>query len=84
MKEQVKILAANVYFRLNPECYLVLGKKRSVIHNILKSEMVWLDEANTQVMMNAELCKPIDKENETLKKLEKWVGVFLRSLCLCR
>lgn len=82
MKEQVKILAANVYFRLNPECYLVLGKKRSVIHNILKSEMVWLDEANTQVMIDAELCKPIDKENETLKKLEEMGWGFFSDHCV--
>lgn len=71
MKEQVRQLAAEVYFRLNPECYLVLGKKRSVIHNLLKNELVWLDEENTQLMINAELSKPIDRENDTLIKLDE-------------
>ena len=57
------------YFKLNSECYLILGKKRSVIHNILNDEMVWITEENTCKLVDAEANKPIDKSIEIFNKL---------------
>lgn len=57
----------NKYFRLNSECYLILGKKKSIIHNILTTEMIWLDEEKTNSLLRAEV-NIISNEDEGFYK----------------
>lgn len=57
------------YFQLNNECYLVLGKKKSTINNIIKKEIIWLDEEQTQLAINFENGETIDADNDFLNSL---------------
>lgn len=59
----------NKYFRLNPECYLILGKKKSIIHNILTTEMIWLDEENTKNLLKAEVNAILREDEEFYNEL---------------
>ena len=31
------------YFRLNPECYLVMGAVGAVVHNLYNGQALWCD-----------------------------------------
>lgn len=65
------------YFNLNPECYLIVGERRAVIQNLLTSEVVWLDEDDTNLLIDTEKGNAVDDSKEILKELEekKW-GFF--------
>jgi len=66
------------YFRLNPECYLVTGGKRSVIYNLIEKSSLWITEEATELLKKSELNQPIVEEDiEFFQLLEekKW-GVF--------
>ena len=63
------------YFRLKPECYLVMGQKRAVLHNLVEKKCIWLTEEAAAILSGAEKNAPI-KENEqeffrTLERLQK-------------
>lgn len=60
---------SNSYFRLYSECFLVTGKKRSVLCHLLKEEMVWLNEVNTGKMEDAEANQPVDPHDPLFEKL---------------
>lgn len=44
----------NKFFNLSPECFLVVGEKRSAIYNLDSGELVSLGEAQTNAMLLAE------------------------------
>jgi radical SAM protein with 4Fe4S-binding SPASM domain len=43
-----------MYFKLNPECYLVAGTTRSTIHNLHTGGIIWLDEAQSAHILQSE------------------------------
>ena len=57
------------YFHLNNECYLVLGEKKSTINNIIKKEIIWLDEEQTQLAIKSENGEKVDSDNDFLNNL---------------
>lgn len=66
------------FFRLKPECYLVCGKKRAVIYNLLEEKSMWLTKEATELIKQAELNQPIsgqDMDFFQLLEKEEW-GIF--------
>ena len=59
------------YFQLNNECYLVVGKKRATIHNLLTKEIIWLDEEQTKFAVMFENGEKVDCENGFIESLCK-------------
>ncbi|SET03328.1 radical SAM protein [[Clostridium] polysaccharolyticum] len=57
------------YFQLNNECYLVIGKKRATIHNLLKREIIWLDEEQTKLALMFENGEKVDCNNSFIESL---------------
>ena len=57
------------YFKLNSECFLVTGVKKSVIYNLLSKKMIWLDEEQSEIVKLAELGDKVDENNSLLKDL---------------
>ncbi|NMB78638.1 MAG: radical SAM protein [Methanomicrobiales archaeon] len=43
-----------MYFRLNPECYLILGEHSSVIYDLIEGDVHSLNEYETQLIRNCE------------------------------
>ncbi|MDE5137878.1 radical SAM protein [Paenibacillus larvae subsp. larvae] len=61
---------SNCYFRLFPECFLVVGRKKSVVCHLLDENMIWLDEVNTQKLKDAEANHPVNAEDPFFSELE--------------
>lgn len=59
------------YFNLNPECYLVLGKNKLVIQNLITKEIIWVDNKYKEIILMAEQGKKVDESNLYLNELEK-------------
>ena len=57
------------YFQLNNECYLVLGKKRATIHNLLTREIIWLNEEQTNLAIMFENGEKVDCTNSFIESL---------------
>ena len=67
----------NRYFRLNPECFLTVGAKRSVVQNLYTGEALWMDPESTQALVRSETNLPADETLAVFQQLEqrKW-GFF--------
>ncbi|MGN1043511.1 MAG: radical SAM/SPASM domain-containing protein [Acutalibacteraceae bacterium] len=59
------------YFQLNPECYLITGVHRSLIHNLITGRILWLDVDNTKQILLAESGNKVNENEPTFKELEK-------------
>lgn len=59
------------YFQLNPECYLITGMYKSLIHNLLTGKIMWLDANNTKHILLAESGNKVNESEPTFKELEK-------------
>lgn len=59
------------YFQLNPECYLITGMHKSLIHNLLTGKIMWLDGDNTKHILLAESGNKVNECEPTFKELEK-------------
>ncbi|AIQ21163.1 hypothetical protein H70357_34130 [Paenibacillus sp. FSL H7-0357] len=57
------------YFNLYPECYLEVGEKNSVIHNLLQERMVVLDEESTQLLLKCEKNELVSTDEKLVKEL---------------
>ncbi len=58
------------YFRLKPECYLVMGAKRAMLHNLVEKKCIWLTEEAADMLSRAEHNDPIgENEQEFFKTL---------------
>lgn len=67
------------FFRLNPECYLVLGGSRSVVHNLYTGEVLWCDEDDTRVLARCERNSPLEEAIPTILldlKEKRWGRFF--------
>ena len=60
------------YFRLKPECYLVMGQKRAALHNLVEKKCIWLTEEAAAILSGAEKNAPIkESEQEFFRTLEE-------------
>ena len=63
-----------MYFRLNPECYLIKGKKNGAIFDLIDEETYALNHNETEIAAYCEDNNPINKNENLLREL--------KSLCL--
>lgn len=59
----------NKYFKLKSECYLITGKKKSTIHNLLTGESLWINEENTIKLLKSESNKLVDISDKLYQEL---------------
>jgi radical SAM protein with 4Fe4S-binding SPASM domain len=65
------------YFKLFPECYLVNGKKSSVIYDLFTGNVIALNEAESKEILRAENNQKVES-SDFLSELEKMgVGKYL-------
>jgi|GEM_PF-7048208 len=57
------------YFRLNPECYLVMGAVGAVVHNLYSGQALWCDHDNSLALARGEANQPVDPEAEPFRDL---------------
>ena len=61
-----------MYFRLNPECYFVKGKKCGAIYNLIEGNRYALDQKESEIVDSYERNNSIKREDEEfLKKLKE-------------
>lgn len=58
-----------MYFRLNPECYFVRGKKKGAIYDLIEGDIYSLEPEETELIERAERNEPADTD-ELFKKME--------------
>jgi radical SAM protein with 4Fe4S-binding SPASM domain len=58
-----------MYYRLKPEVYLVQGKIRAILTNILSGDIISIDNNTRQLIEKAELNNEFADENDLLNKL---------------
>lgn len=59
-----------MYFRLNPECYLVRGKKRGAIFDLIDTKIYALDQQETELVTPCEMNYPVQKNEKFLQHLK--------------
>lgn len=57
------------YFRLNPECYLVMGAVGAVVHNLYNGQALWCDRNSSLALARGEANQPVDPEAEPFRSL---------------
>lgn len=62
-----------MYFKLNPECYLIKGNKKGVILDLINSKVYTLNPEETKILTLAETNNPIQKDSKFLTKLKNLV-----------
>ena len=66
-----------MYFKLNPECYLIVGEKKSIIIDLLTLTIYSLDSLETKELISAENSNSINENSELFKTLQKnCLGTF--------
>jgi len=66
----------SIYFRLNPECYLVSGAKSCAIYNLITGELVSLDERESNKLSLCETNHPVSKGLFLSRLEEMGFGTF--------
>lgn len=74
MKILKNIVVINIYFKLNPECYLIRGKKNGVILDLISLKVYILDHEETTILTSAEKNNIVPENSEFL--------INLKELCL--
>ena len=57
------------YFRLNSESYLVVGKNRAMLHNIIENKSVWLNKNVAKLVKQAEMGSCIQEKDLAIFKI---------------
>jgi radical SAM protein with 4Fe4S-binding SPASM domain len=70
----------NGYFRLRPECYLVLGALKGAIYNLLSGEIFALEAYERKIIEACEANEPVEKISQVSGASEKKVSDFLLQL----
>jgi radical SAM protein with 4Fe4S-binding SPASM domain len=60
-----------MYFRLNPECYLVRGKKRGAIFDLIDAKIYALDQSETELVTSCEKNNPVQDDTKFLRHLKQ-------------
>lgn len=58
-----------MYFKLNPECYLVAGSTRATVQNLQTGGIFWLDEAQSAYLLQSESGVPLETPAEVHQTL---------------
>jgi hypothetical protein len=59
-----------MYFRLNPECYFIRGKKRGAIFDLIDAKIFALNQQETEILTSSEKNIPIPVDENFLKVLK--------------
>jgi len=59
-----------MYFRLNPECYFVRGKKRGAIYDLVDIKIFALNQQETEIVTSCEKNNPVLMDEKFLNKLK--------------
>lgn len=62
-----------MYFRLNPECYFIRGKKCGAIFDLIEKEMYALNPHETELITSYERNNPVCGDEEFLKELKAYL-----------
>ena len=60
-----------MYFRLNPECYLIKGEKLGAIYDLIDEKIYALDQQETQIVTSCEKNNPVRGDEKLLFKLKQ-------------
>lgn len=60
-----------MYFRLNPECYLIRGKKNGAIFDLIDEETYVLNQNETEVVSYCEDNNSINRDEDFLRELKR-------------
>jgi len=60
-----------MYFRLNPECYLIMGKMHGAIFDLIETKLYALNQQETEIIKSCEKNNPIREEEEFLNDLKR-------------
>ena len=60
-----------MYFRLNPECYLIRGKKLGAIFDLIDHKIYALNELETEIVTSCEKNNSIQGERKFLNELKQ-------------
>ncbi|OPX77972.1 MAG: Radical SAM superfamily protein [Methanosaeta sp. PtaB.Bin039] len=68
-----------MYFRLNPECYLIRGKKCGAIYDLIDEKIYALNQYETRIVTSSENNDVVNEDNTYLTELEKLrIGRFYK------
>jgi radical SAM protein with 4Fe4S-binding SPASM domain len=59
-----------MYFRLNPECYFIRGKKCGAILDLIDERVYALDQEETEILTSCEKNNPVSKDIKFLQELK--------------
>ena len=66
-----------MYFKLNPECYLVAGAMRSVVYNLHTGGIIWLNDIQSEHLLKSETGAALTEPAEVHQALsDKGWGFF--------
>ena len=69
-----------MYFRLNPECYFIRGKKRGAIYDLIDAKIYALNQQETEIVTSCEKNNPAQKDEKFLVELKQLrLGNFYHS-----
>lgn len=60
-----------MYFKLNPECYLVMGRSRGAIFDLIKEEIYPLEAKEARFIASCEKNLPVCGDEDLLKRLKR-------------
>ncbi|MFB3765155.1 MAG: radical SAM protein [Methanotrichaceae archaeon] len=74
-------MGENMYFRLNPECYLIRGEKLGAIYDLIDMKMYSLNQQETEIITSCEKNKPAIGDETFLYTLKQLcLGNFYNSI----
>lgn len=70
-------MVSEMYFRLNPECYLIRGERLGAIFDLIDEKIYGLDQLETNIVTSCERNNPVVGNESFLKELKQLrVGNF--------
>lgn len=60
-----------MYFRLNPECYFIKGKRLGAIFDLIDNKIYALDQKETELIESVEHNGPVSRDEMFLRKLKQ-------------
>lgn len=76
-----------MYFRLNPECYFVKGKKHGAIYDLIENKIYALNQQETELAVSFERNLPVSEDDEFPRDLKRFLlgnfynnGVYIHKM----
>jgi hypothetical protein len=74
-----------MYFRLNPECYFIRGKKLGAIFDLIDAKIIALNQQETEILTSSEKNIPISMDENFFKVLKGLrLGNFYQKKYMCK